>query len=236
MQSIAYGGESTPKEVIREIDEPNYDPWASQSDVYSTDQRFDFLIKPKPIKAPKTLKEAPISLIEGVSTLPAIPKPRAGASYNPMFEDYDKVLVEAGMNEVDAERKRLRELELEQDRVSRIEEAQREENDWQTEDESAWEGIESDYEGEEWLKKRRPERKTPAERNKMKRRKEAERQAEREAQLKKKAHQAQQVKEIAKEVSRKEAADAVTSTKAERPPVEHDGEMILRRRKLGKSR
>ena len=234
LQNIAYGGESTSKDVTKEGNEPKYDPWTSPSEFDSPDPRIDFLVKPKPVKAPKTLKEAAISLVEGVSTLPAVPEPRAGASYNPVFEDYDKVLVEEGMKEIGAERKRLVEAELELERMSRIEEAQKEENDWQTEDESAWEGIESEFEGEEWLKKRRPERKTPAERNKIKRRKEAERQAKREAQVKRKAQQAQRVKEIAKEVSRK-AADALISTKAEAPPFEHGGEMILRRRKLGKS-
>lgn len=235
LQNIAYGGESASKDVIKEGNEPKYDPWTSPSEFDSPDPTFDFLVKQKPVKAPKTLKEAAISLVEGLSIWPAVPKPRAGASYNPVFEDYDKVLVEESMKEIDAERKRLVEAELEHERVSRIEEAQKEENDWQTEDESAWEGIESEYEGEEWLKKRRPERKTPAERNKIKRRKEAERQAKREAQVKRKAQQAQRVKEIAKEVWKKEAADAVISTKAEAPPFEHDGEMILRRKKLGKS-
>ena len=236
LQSIAYGGESTSYDVIKEGNEPRYDPWASQSEVDCLDPKFDFLAKPKPIKVPKTLKEAAISLVEGVTIPPAVPKPRAGASYNPVFEDYDKVLVEEGIKEIDAERKRIGEAELEQERVSRIEEAQKEENDWQAEDESAWEGIESEHEGEEWLKKRRPERKTPAERNKIKRRKEAERQAKQDAQLKKKAQQAQRVKEIAMEVLRKEEVDAVISIKAEEPSFEHDGEMILRRRKLGKSR
>ena len=182
-----------------------------------------------------TLKEAPISLVEGTSCFPAVPKPKAGTSYNPVFEDYDKLLVEEGEKEVDAERHRLREAELEQQRLDKIEQAQKESEDWQTEDESAWEGIESEYEGEKWLKKRRPERKTPTERNKVKRRKEAERLVKREAQVKKKAQQAQRIKAIAKEISEEGSAKAINLAKAEAPSPDYD-DVVLRRRKLGKSR
>lgn len=236
LQSIAYGGERLPKDAIKDVDEPNYDPWAPESNVEEHEPRFNFLPKSKPIRAPSTIKDAPISLVEGASNVPAVPKPKAGASYNPIFEDYDRILVEEGMKEVEAERQRLREAEIEQGRLYRIEQAQKEEIDWQTEDESAWEGIESEYECEKWSKKRRPERKTPAERNRAKRRKEAERQTRWEAQMRKKAQQAQRIKEIAREVSREERTNAVTLTKAKEPSAEHIGDEVPRRRKLGKSR
>ena len=236
LQNIAFGGESVSKNVIEHGDVPYHDPWASESSEAKTDLKFHFLDKPKQIRAPKTLKEAPISLIEGASIYPAVPKPKAGASYNPMFEDYDNLLVKEGLKEVHAERQRLREAEIEQQRLDRIAQAQEEVDGIHTEDESAWEGIESEYEGEEWLKKRRPERKTPAERNKVKRRKEAERQAKWDWNMKKKAQQAQRIKEIALEVKSKEEAQIARFEKIEAPSNEHGSEATLRRRKLGKSR
>ena len=155
-----------------------------------------------------------------------------------MFEDYDRELVAEGMREVAAERKRLREAEMEQQRFDRIVQAQDEREDVQTEDESAWEGIESEYEGEgeEWLRKRQPERKTPAERNKVKRRKEAERQAKWDSQMKKRAQQAQRIDGIIREVKEKEKSRAVTLANAEKPIQELDSNVALRRRKFGNSR
>ena len=236
LQDIAFGGESVSKNVIEHGDVPYYDPWASESSEPKMDLKNHFLDKPKKIRAPKTLKEPPISLIEGTSIYPAVPKPKAGVSYNPMFEDYDNLLVEEGLKEVHVERQRLREANIEQQRLDRIAQAQEQLDGVQTEDESAWEGIESEHEGEAWLKKRRPERKTPAERNRVKRRKEAERQAKWDLNMKKRARQAQRIKEIAREVKSKEEAQAAKLAKIGASSNEHGNEVILRRRNLGKSR
>lgn len=236
LQDIAFGGESVSKSVIEHGDVPYHDPWASESSETKIDPKFHFLDKPKKTRAPKTLKEPPISLIEDASVYPAVPKPKAGVSYNPMFEDYDKGLVEEGLKEVHAERQRLREADIEQQRLDRIAQAQEELDGIQTEEESAWEGIESEYEGEEWLRKRRPERKTPAERNKVKRRKEAERQAKRDVNMKKRAQQAQRIKEIAREVKSKEESQAAKLAKFEASSSEYGSEAALRRRNLGKIR
>ena len=236
LQRIAFGGESVFKNVAEHDDVPYQDPWASESSETKTDPKFHFLDKPKKIRAPKTLKEPSISLVEGTSIYPAVPKPKAGVSYNPMFEDYDNLLVEEGLKEVDAERQRLREAAVEQQSLDRIAQAQEELDGIHTEDESVWEGIESEYEGEEWLEKRRPERKTPAERNKAKRRKEAERQAKQDLNMKKRAQQAQKIKEIAREVKSNEEAQIAKLAKIEASSNEHANEAILRRRKLGKSR
>lgn len=236
LQKMAYGGGSTSKDVVKQGDAPSYDPWASESSEEDHNPRLNFLEKPKPIRAPKTLKEAPISLIQGGLVYPAVPRPRAGASYNPMFEDYDKVLVQEGEKEVNAEKKRLREAELEQQRLDKIRQIQEEREDVHTEDESAWEGIESEYEGEAWLKKRRPERKTPVQRNKAKRRKEAERQAKWDSKMKKRAQQAQRITEIAHEVDSKEKARGVILATTEDPSQWQETDAPLRRRALGKSR
>lgn len=236
LQNIAYGGGSAPNKIINRNEDPNHDLWAPECNEDEQDARSNFLAKPKSVRAPKTLKQAPISLVKHASAYPAVPKPKADASYNPMFEDYDKALVGEGVKEVDAERRRLQEAELENERFHRIEQAQKEEVDLQTEDESVWEGIESDFEAGEWLKRRRPERKTPAERNKIKRRKAIERQVKKDAQVKRKAQQAQKIKEIAKEVSSNEGRTAVISTNVDESLPEYSGEVVLRRKRLGKSR
>lgn len=138
-----------------------------------------------------------------------------------------------GQKEVEAEKKRRREAELEQGRLDRIAAAENERDaDIQTEDESAWEGFESDYEGAEWLKKRRPERKTPAERNKVKRRKEAERLEKWEKQRKEREKQQRQIGEIARQM--KTEAKARALAKAELEKLGGVNGRILRRKRFGK--
>lgn len=197
------------------------------------DLKFSYLEKTKPIKAPPTLKEAPVSLFEGSRSVPAVPAPKPGTSYNPAFHDWDALLVAEGQREVEAEKKRRREAELEQQRLDRIAAADMERDaDIQTEDESAWEGFESDYEGAEWLRKRRPERKTPAERNKVKRRKEAERRQKWEGKMKEREKQQRQIGEIARQMRKEAKAGALV--KAELEKVKEVDNQVLRRRRSGK--
>ena len=233
LKVIAYGGETVPKDIINADGTPAYDPWEVVVD--QQDPRFSYLEKPKRVKAPRTMKEAPISLVAGARPEPAVKKPNAGISYNPSFQDWDQLMTEEGAKEVVAEKKRLMEAEEERERLEKIAAAQDERDDIQTEDESAWEGFESAYEGEEWLTKRRPERKTPAERNKAKRRKEAERQAKWDAQMKKRAQQAQQIKSIVQQVEASKGAKAAAQVQAGGPASEDVDDRVLRRRKLGKA-
>ena len=234
LRKIAYGGETVSKDIIKTDAAPSHDPWGLVSEESKQDSKFSFLEKPKPIRAPITLKQAPISLVAGTDAFPAVATPNAGTSYNPVFQDWDRLLAEEGKKEVEAERKRCREAESEAERINRIAASQEEKADIQTEDESAWEGFESEYEGPEWLKKRRPERKTPAERNKAKRRKDAERQSKRDLQTKKRAQQAHQIKEIAKKVDAEANARGIAKSRGEIPALEEADDRILRRRKLGK--
>ena len=230
LKSIAYGGAAGPKDIA-EVDGADYDPWAPK--VEEQDPRFSYLEKAQPIKAPETLGKPPISLVRGTNTLPAVTKPKGGASYNPEFQEWEQMLTEEGAKEVEAEKKRARETTLEQERLDRIAATHDERDDYQTEDESAWEGFESEYEGAEWIKKRRPERKTPAERNKIKRRKEAERQSKRDALMKAKVQQEQKIKDIAAKVEAESIAKDIAIVASENP---HDtDDRILRRRKLGKA-
>lgn len=138
-----------------------------------------------------------------------------------------------GQKEVEAEKKRRREADVEQGRLDRIAAAENERDaDIQTEDESAWEGFESDYEGAEWLKKRRPERKTPAERNKVKRRKEAERWEKWEKKGKEKEKQQRQIGEIARQMKNEAKARALVKSELDRPGEVTD--QRLRRKRFGK--
>ncbi|KAL9601053.1 MAG: hypothetical protein Q9219_002762 [cf. Caloplaca sp. 3 TL-2023] len=243
LKALAYGGESVRKDVVQVDDAPNHDPWESApADPTKQDHQLSYLEKPKPVKAPSTLTKPPTSLLANNTSLSAVPKPNPGISYNPAFQDWDALLLSAGAAEVAAERKRLAEAAAEEEKQKLIAAARSEkENDaYKTEDESAWEGFESDYEVAEWLKQKRPQRKTPAERNKVRRRKEAERQAKWDTQMKKREKQAKQVESIIKEVDRETKAKVSamsTMTMKENGEGNEQGntdDYLLRRRKFGK--
>jgi len=237
LRQIAYGNQSV-EDVIKTNEAPDYDPWAmTKPEDEVQDPRFSFLEKKKPIRAPLTLKEAPISLVAGKGSVPAVPQPKPGTSYNPVAQDWEELLVAEGQKEVEAEKKRLKEAGMEKERLNRIAAAdnEREHDDIQTEDESAWEGFESDYSGAEWLNKKRPERKTPTERNKFKRRKEAERREKWEKIEKEREKQQKQIGEIIKKA--KDEAKFKALVRAKRDSDGEDEEVddrVLRRRRLGK--
>ncbi|KAL8872535.1 MAG: hypothetical protein Q9174_001855 [Haloplaca sp. 1 TL-2023] len=249
LRGVAYGGGSVSKEVIETDDAPNHDPWTLAPEVVEDPNlQLSYIEKPRPVKAPSTLKQPPISVLANSTTLPAVPKPKPGTSYNPVFQDWSALLDSAGAREVSAEQARLATAAAEEKEQARIAAAQAKDDEtdyYKTEEESAWEGFESEYEGAEWLKKKRPERKTPAERNKVKRRKEAEREEKREAQRKKTEKQAKQIESIAKEVQREaRARDKMSNAVALRHDSGSDSsdddedinEEVLRRRKFGKHR
>ncbi|KAJ5160731.1 uncharacterized protein N7482_007735 [Penicillium canariense] len=209
-----------------------YDPWAEdvdESPVYE-DPRFDFLVKPKTKVAPETLKHAPISLAANGKAIPSVRMPHAGTSYNPVFEDWDNLLQEHGEKAVEVEKKRLEEELKEKEKQRLIAEAGDDDGEVKSDDESAWEGFESEYEKPEWLNKKRPERKSKTQRNKIKRRKEAERQAKWDEQKAKKDAQAERIVELAelaklKELERENQSDADDS--------EEGDETVLRRKPFG---
>ncbi|KAL9041863.1 MAG: hypothetical protein Q9180_000999 [Flavoplaca navasiana] len=241
LRRVAYGGETSIQDVVDTDNTTIHDPWAPTNAPEDQESQLSYLEKPKPIKAPSTLKKQPISLLANASTIPAISKPKPATSYNPEFQDWHALLTSSGAKEVSAERARLTEAAADEKEQARIAAAQAErDDDYKTEEESAWEGFESEYETSEWMKKKRPERKTPAERNKVNRRKEAERRAKWEAQMKKRDKQQKQIEAIAKQVDR----DAKTRNASTPVVVGKDGdedsedsssqEQVLRRRKLGK--
>ena len=232
LRGVAYGSQ-TVKNIIKSDDTPDHDPWAVKQTEEEKEFQFSYLEKTRPVKAPATLKEAPVSLIEGSRNVPAVPAPMPGTSYNPAFQDWDALLVAEGQREIEAEKKRRREAEIEQGIMDRRVAAEIErDTDIQTEDESAWEGFESDYDGAEWLKKRRPGRKTPAERNKVKRRKEVEKREKWEKKMMEREKQQRQIGEIARQMKSERKAKALAKAALEKPKeVDYQ---VLRRRRFGK--
>lgn len=233
LKNRAYGGEAVPKDIVKADGIPEFDPWNDDAED-NQDPQFSYLEKPKPITAPRTLQEAPISLLKNSKPMPSVPKPNAGISYNPVFRDWDELLTREGQKEVEAEKKRIQVAVDEQERLTRIEAAHNEPEEIYAEYESVWEGIDSDFENAEWLNKRRPERKTQPERNKIKRRKEAERQAKYLAETKRQFQQAQRIKEIAAQIEFHHTARAILSAADEESSSSDFDDRLLRRRKLGK--
>lgn len=222
------------KPAAKPEDNANYDPWADSVEVSKLeDSSFEFLPKKKEKVAPKTLQEPPISLAANGKPIPSVKAPEGGVSYNPSFEEWDNLLIKEGNKEIEAEKKRIEEAQKEAERQRLIAEAQGDDGEVRSDDESAWEGFESEYEKPEWLNKKRPERKTQAQRNKIKRRKEAERKKKWEAKMKQKEEQAKSIKTIAERVEEEEAL---------RKQLQQDGsssdegdDTVLRKKPLGKN-
>lgn len=220
--------------INKKGDNELYDPWADDVDNSAPveDPQFDFLEKPKPKVAPETLKCAPVSLAANGKPVPSVKTPNGGISYNPQFEDWDRLLEEHGQQAVEAEKKRLEEEKREQEKQRLRAEAKGDDGEVKSDDESAWEGFESEYEKPEWLNEKRPERKTKAQRNKIKRRKEAERQAKWEAQMAKKDAQVEQAREIAE---RNQQGELELQNDSDADDDEEGDDTKLRRKPLGKN-
>ncbi|KAF2197172.1 P60-like protein [Delitschia confertaspora ATCC 74209] len=234
IRSIAYGGDQVHKDVVKIGDAATHDPWAETDPQPSP---YTFLDAKKPIREPETLKHAPISLAASGKPLPAVRKPEAGKSYNPLLDDWAELVEREGQKEVEAELKRRQEAQEEAERQARIEAARAEEelesDNAESAWESEWEGIESEVEGS-GLNKKRPERKTPAQRNKIKRRKEAERKAIHDAKIKERERQLQRIKELAKATEEKEKIRAMKMATVQED-VSSDEEEVLRKKRFGKA-
>jgi len=203
------------------------------------DPRFSYLEKKKPKVEPKTLKHAPISQAKTGKAIPSVRKPTGGKSYNPLLEDWQNELMRESDKIVEVEKKRLQEAREEAELMERAaaetESDSGEESVW----ESEWEGF-SDNEDKQ-AKKKRPERKSLSQRNKIKRRKDAQRKAVHEAKMKAKEQQVQEIKRLAKSVEEKEKAraavkQALEQRNAELADEEDDGEELeLRKKQFGKA-
>jgi nucleolar protein 53 len=228
------------KDIVQIGDAADHDPWAVQE--LKKDPRFSFLEEKKAKQEPVTLKHAPISLAKNGKDLPAVRKPDAGKSYNPLLEDWANLIEREGAKEVENEKRRLQEAKEEAERLERQLAAAEEPEDESDNNESAWE---SEWEGfsepeDGTAKAKRPERKTLAQRNKIKRRKEAERKERHEAKMKEKEKQVQRIKELAKSVEEKEKARAAARevaliTKADVSSDEAEEQEVLRKKRFGKA-
>jgi nucleolar protein 53 len=244
LRSVANSG-GAHTDVIKASDSADHDPWAMEPVV--KDPRFSFLKEEKAKVAPKTMSYAPISLAANGKPFAAVPKPSAGKSYNPTFEDWEAHVTKVGIREVAAERKRLADAQAEHDRLEKaLAEAAIPEpttdDEYASAYESEWDGIQSEAEEAEVVIKKRPERKTPAERNKIKRRKALEHQAKWDKQMAKKAEQFKRVNDMALQLAEKERVleeqlallPAGAKAEAEAAINDEDEDQVLRRRNLGK--
>ncbi|KAL6710420.1 hypothetical protein ACN47E_009366 [Coniothyrium glycines] len=236
LRAIAYGGTQVKKDVIESSNAATFDPWAVQE--VKKDPRFDLLPEKKAKVAPKTLKIAPISQARNGKPIPAVRKPTGGKSYNPKFEDWQNELMRESDKAVDAEKQRLQEAREEAERMERAAASSDSDSGEESVWESEWEGFSGDEDSD--LKKKRPERKSLSQRNKIKRRKEAERKATHEAKIKAKEQQVQQIKKLAKSVEEKEKArDAIQKAMEQKLAESSDddnGEDIeLRKKQFGKA-
>jgi hypothetical protein len=189
------------------------------------------------------LKHKPVSLAADRRELKAVRTPAAEKSYNPTFEDWSQRLDREGTKAVELEVKRLEEVAKNQERLERIAKAQEEEEkgkEWESEWESEWEGIGSESEQTPaWLKKKRPERKTQAERNKIQRRKEAESRKKWEEKEKQRTEQAKKIKALKKQVDEEEILHAAKIKARTIEPAEDSSddarEVTLRKKPFGKN-
>lgn len=225
------------------VTDATYDPWAMEpaapTAVLQKQEKNEWIQEPDRAKAPSTLAKQPITLSANGKPVPAVPKPAGGYSYNPVVSDYMSRVEKEGAKALEAERKRLEAAEAElrrQEAAARsaaeaeAAEARAELIEW--DEDSAWEGFESEAEG---INTKRPKRKTPAQRNKVKRRKTEEGRLKHEAAMKKKEVQARRIKELVEEVEQRRQELAVQ--KMEMSDGESEGnDEELRRRQLGKFR
>lgn len=230
------------------IQDATYDLWGgpAASAPVPESEKDNFIPPVVKAKPPKTLKQKPISLVASGKELPAVTKPTGGYSYNPTFDDYADRLEEESAKAVAAEQARLAAEEA--DRLKReaaarsaaeaeAAEARAQLSEW--DEDSAWEGFESGVD-EDKPSLKRPQRKTPQQRNRIKRRKEAEREAKHQFAMKKKAAQAERIKQIAAEIAERDAAKSALElakevgedSDADEEDVADEGR--LRRRQLGK--
>ncbi|KAI1266065.1 P60-like protein [Xylariaceae sp. FL1019] len=224
-----------------DVTDATYDPWdvVPTSTMIEEDDIVTNDVRNQQAKAPKSFAQKPLSLLASGKTMPAVSKPSGGYSYNPKFEEYEARYTAESNKAVEAEQKRLAEEEaarLKAEAAARsaaeaeAAEARAELSEW--DEDSEWEGVQS---GGEELKPsaRRSKRKTPAERNRVKRRKEEERRLKHEAKTKIRKAQLEQIKQIARETAERD--QQLELAKAE----ESDSSMAsnddaLRRKQLGK--
>ncbi|KAK2593503.1 hypothetical protein QQS21_008819 [Conoideocrella luteorostrata] len=224
--------------IILEAKHATYDAWGAIP-MNKDEKLYDFLPTLEIPKKPKSMKRNPISLAANGKTVPAIPKPNGGYSYNPLSTDYEARLAEESAKALESERQRIVAEEMErrkQDAAARsaaeAEAAEERADMSEWEEDSEWEGFQSGVEDERPSTKQ-PGRKTQAQRNRIKRRKEEERLAKHKAAMKLKRTQEERIKEIAHEIKDQEQEKA--SLAGDNSGTDNETDVTrLRRKQLGK--
>lgn len=158
-----------------------------------------------------------------------------------MFTDYEERLNAEGKKALEAEQKRLDAEEAERVRqegvlrsAAEADAADERANMSEWEEDSEWEGFQSGVEDDDKPTIKRPQRKTQAQRNRIKRRKEEEQLAKHRAAMKTRRAQEQRIKDIAQEVEDRDTSRALAEQAED---SDSDAEIDvdkLRRRQLGK--
>ena len=231
----------------------DHDPWAPSTVLegdLTVDPEFSFLPAPELIKPPCSMRHPPISLSKTGVAIPAVKCPGGEGSYNPQSSIYFSAFVSATQREEVAEQKRLAAEEKERSLRERweinakIPNGDRMVVDIEAEEESVWEGLDTDVELDENaqdglakdMKTSRPQRKTQVQRNRIKRRKAEEARTRLEAKRKVKEEQVNNVEMIAQAVEAKTAARRVEQEEKRIRDAEQEGDdSVLRRRRFGKS-
>ncbi|KAK7996438.1 hypothetical protein PG989_004478 [Apiospora arundinis] len=231
-------------ELTVEFTEDVHDPWATSVVEKQPDEVVPD-IRTEKKKAPKSIAQAPISLAASGKRVPAVVKPTGAFSYNPSFPEYEARLAEESEKAIAAENKRLAQEEadrLKQEAAARsaaeaeAAEARAQLSEW--EEDSEWEGFQSG--GEELaVSKKRPERKTQQQRNRIKRRKEEERRLKHEAKTQVRKAQLEEIKKLAKEARERDQSMALIQAEAAGRGDDSDASIeetdeAVRRRQLGK--
>ncbi|ETN41910.1 uncharacterized protein HMPREF1541_03849 [Cyphellophora europaea CBS 101466] len=208
-----------------------FDLWSAAPEEPSKAVEDDYIPKVRAKVAPDTIRRAPQPMTTSGRPVRAVQNPDAGTSYNPTFEAWDDLLNREGDREVEAEKKRLEQTKIEAEREARVAASALEaEREAEADYESVWEGFETEND-EATLKKKRPERKTQSQRNKIKRRKENERLAKHEAAMGRKQKQTEEaIMAMIKAEQNKELAKPGSGSDEAEPDVD---DTQLRRRKLG---
>lgn len=218
------------------LQNPAKDENSSSFDLWDASEKptrantLEYVPKPQAKVAPKTITQAPIAVTANGKPVRAVRPPQAGTSYNPDFDEWNELIVKAGDQEVVAEQARIKAAEEEAEKQARIAAVTEDDNGARTDDESAWEGFETEGEDQEGLRKKRPTRKTPAERNKAKRKKEAERQTKHERRMADRQKIAKDLIKLA------DTNNDLAETVRHEADVEQDGsgdDTTLRRRRMG---
>ncbi|KAL2885649.1 60S ribosome subunit biogenesis protein NOP53 [Ceratocystis lukuohia] len=226
-----------------EVKDASYDLWDAEPVTTSNDDEFNFIPKASKAKLPSTMKEQPVSLAANGKAIPAVKKPTGGFSYNPTFDDYTNRLDTEGAKAMEAEKKRLEQIEIDRQRAeaaarsaaeAEAAEAKLDLSEW--EEDSAWEGFESGAEDAAAAKAsaKRPQRKTQAQRNRIKARKEEEQAANHERAMKRKQEQLRQLKRITKEVEAQEQEKLAVEAEVGSSSESEGDDSVLRRKAVSR--